>query len=301
VSRLPPGAERCAPAARRRGDEMLGTAAPVPRWLLLEEHGPWGRNAVLESGLDTEAARSLTARAAMARVRVILIRRTGRSERANVRKLAWVDSRPGHEAIWWGTWSSAEDLMAVQPDRPAGDLSTEAAYLVCAHGRHDTCCAVYGRPVAAALAAIRPEATWECSHVGGDRFAPNVITLPHGLYYGQLEPADAADLVQRQESGRLIPELLRGRSAFTAPAQAAQHYARQALGEDRIDVLGPSRVDTLAPGRWRVRLAHPDGPVVVTLAARRSAEVMRLTCESRSLEHAREYALLDLVTPSGDS
>jgi hypothetical protein len=301
VSQLPPGAERCAPAARRRGDEMLGTAAPVPRWLLVEQHGPWGRNALLESDVDTDAARSLTARAAMARVRIILIRRTGRTGRSPVRKLAWVDSRPGHEGIWWSTWTTGADLMEVQPDRPAGELSTEPIYLVCAHGRHDTCCAVYGRPVVAALAALRPDATWECSHVGGDRFAPNVITLPHGLYYGQLEPADAADLVARQESGRMIPALLRGRSAFTAPAQAAQHFARLALAEDRIDALGPVRVDTLSPGMWRVRLAHPGGAVVVTLQARRSAEVVRLTCESRSLEHAREYALLDLVAPVGDS
>jgi hypothetical protein len=273
----------------------------VPRWLLVEQHGPWGRDALTESDLDTEAARSLTARAAMARVRVILIRRTGRTERSPVRRVAWVDSRPGHEGIWWSTWSTAADLMAVQPDHPAGELSTAPIYLVCAHGRHDTCCAVYGRPVAAALAAIRPDATWECSHVGGDRFAPNVITLPHGLYYGQLEPADAADLVARQESGRMIPQLLRGRSAFTAPAQVAQHFARRALGEDRIDVLAPIRVDTLSPGHWRVRLAHPDGPVVVAFSARRSVDPVRLTCESRSLEHAREYVLVDVTTPVRDS
>ena len=58
---------------------------------------------------------------------------------------------------------------------------------VCTHGRHDTCCAERGRPVAAALAAAHPELTWEVSHIGGDRFAANALVLPHGLYYGRLD------------------------------------------------------------------------------------------------------------------
>ena len=54
---------------------------------------------------------------------------------------------------------------------PSPALEPEPMLLVCTHGVHDTCCAVRGRPVAAALARRWPEATWECSHVGGDRFA----------------------------------------------------------------------------------------------------------------------------------
>ena len=63
--------------------------------------------------------------------------------------------------------------------------------LVCTHGVHDTCCAIRGRPVAAALAAEWPGQVWECSHVGGDRFAPNVVVLPDGFYYGNLDPESA--------------------------------------------------------------------------------------------------------------
>ena len=47
--------------------------------------------------------------------------------------------------------------------------------LVCTHGRHDACCAERGRPFAAALAQVAPEETWEVSHIGGDRFAANVL------------------------------------------------------------------------------------------------------------------------------
>ena len=32
---------------------------------------------------------------------------------------------------------------------------------------------------------------WQSSHIGGDRFAGNVVFLPEGLYYGRVEPAEA--------------------------------------------------------------------------------------------------------------
>ena len=81
--------------------------------------------------------------------------------------------------------------------RPAGGRRASPAQrrsrccCVCTHGRHDACCAERGRPVAAALAAAHPEQTWEVSHIGGDRFAANVLVLPDGLYYGRVSAADA--------------------------------------------------------------------------------------------------------------
>ena len=83
-----------------------------------------------------------------------------------------------------------------RPPTPSTAISQRAVdlgpiLLVCTHGVHDTCCALRGRPVAAALAARWPGQVWECSHVGGDRFAPNVVVLPDGFYYGNLDPETA--------------------------------------------------------------------------------------------------------------
>jgi hypothetical protein len=86
-----------------------------------------------------------------------------------------VDSRPGQESVRWGELPTDEHLLEVLSGSDPGEVSEEPIYLVCTHGRHDACCAVRGRPVAAALAAAYPERTWECSHIGGDRFAANVV------------------------------------------------------------------------------------------------------------------------------
>ncbi len=290
-----PAPERCAPAALRRGDQRYATAAPVPRWLLVEQPGPWGRDALRESRLDPAIVEAVAARAAAAGVRVVLIRRPGRSTRTP-RRWAYVDSRPGLAGIWWGSWAGESDLLDLSLDRPAGTPAAEPAYLVCAHGSHDACCAIRGRPVAAALAAHRPESTWECSHVGGDRFAANLVLLPHGLYYGHVTPTSAVAVVSAYEAGEVDPALLRGRSAFPAPVQAAQHHARIALGASGVDALPPRRVEPLGAQLWRVWLAGPDGPVRVTVAGR-LAPPTRLTCSSRIDERVRIFELVSLDAP----
>jgi hypothetical protein len=93
------------------------------------------------------------------------------------------------------------------------------------------------RPFCAALAQAAPEETWEISHIGGDRFAANALVLPHGLYYGRLEPEDAASFAEKHHAGRLDVEHLRGRSAYAFSVQAAEIHLRRELAEDRIDAL----------------------------------------------------------------
>ena len=63
---------------------------------------------------------------------------------------------------------------------------THAMWLVCTNGKRDACCARDGVPVARALAALRPDEAWECSHLGGHRFAANVALLPEGLCFGRV-------------------------------------------------------------------------------------------------------------------
>ena len=118
----------------------------------------------------------------------------------------------------------ALDLAAVSrgraPDRCSGRASWEQVegplYGVCTHGRHDACCAERGRPVCAALSELRPEQTWEVSHIGGDRFAANLVVLPEGLYYGHVEPESVA------RPGRPA----RGRAASTSPGSAGARPSR---------------------------------------------------------------------------
>ena len=68
----------CATLSRALTEPQFGTASRVRGWVLLEQPGPWGREAVLESRLDRDLARALHRAAGAAHVRLLLIRRPGR-------------------------------------------------------------------------------------------------------------------------------------------------------------------------------------------------------------------------------
>lgn len=285
---------RCAPAAQDRGDQKYGTAAPVARWLLVEQPGPWGRDALRGSRLDPILAERLAARAATAGLRVMLIRRPGRDTATPTRAWAYVDSRPGQEASWWGRYGALGELLDVPLGGTGGHRSDDPSYLVCTHARHDACCAIRGRPVAAALAALRPEQVWECSHTGGDRFAANVVVLPHGFYYGHVSPPLVPDLVATHERGQVDPTLLRGRSSLPAPVQAAQHHARAALGEFAAAALAPQDVSAIDEQTWQITLAHGPAGVAVVVRRRLAAAPALLTCGSARPERVLVFDLVSI-------
>ena len=82
-------------------------------------------------------------------------------------------------------------------------------------------------------AGTYPGRVWECSHLGGHRFAPNLVCLPDGLWFGRSEAAVAAEY----ERGRVALEHLRGRSSFPATVQAADHFVREREGLRGVDDL----------------------------------------------------------------
>lgn len=51
----------------------------------------------------------------------------------------------------------------------------------------------------------------EIGHVGGCGLGPNVIVYPEGVWYGQVEPEDVAEIIDEHIlAGRVVSRLLRG-------------------------------------------------------------------------------------------
>jgi hypothetical protein len=268
---------RCALEAEQRGDPMLGTAFPASRVLLVEQPGSWGRSGLRDSAFDRATAATLEARAGRVGMRVRAIRAPGRSVAGSARRWAIADCRPGREAISWGSFERDDELLDLALDGSAGTPSDRAAYLVCAHSKHDICCAVRGRPVAAALHAERPGEVWECSHVGGERFAANVLVLPHGLLYGRVLAISAPEFIGAAERGEVIGALLRGRVGLPPLDQAALAFAYDHLALRHVDDLRVTRTGAVRDGIGVVELAGPHGRLEVTVRAERVAAT-GLTC-----------------------
>lgn len=292
----------CAARARERSDPLAGTALHVRRFLLVEHQGPWPFHALEAEGLDPDVVARLVGATREVGARTILIRRPGRRTVQSGRR-AWavVDVRDGR--VRWGAWTDPVDLLearaVLREDSGGAAWSDEVAVLVCAHGRHDTCCAVRGRPVAAALAERFGDAVWECSHVGGDRFAANVVLVPDGTYYGGLDADTAVGVVEQHLAGRVTTAALRGSSALPPVAQAAAVAVHERWGPAGPRDVRSAQVDDLGEGRWRVRLdcagVLPPSVVADVRAVSRDAAV--LTCQASRATSARAF-VVDALDPA---
>ncbi len=285
---------RCSAASLETGEPAGGTASTVRRFLLLEESGPWGVDAVRDARLPDPVKRHLEDLRDRERIRPLLVRRRAGATSGGGVQVYLADATT---AQLTGTVLAAVDEI-VDLDLDALEPADGPLFLACTHGRHDACCAELGRPLATALAAVDPVRTWEVSHIGGDRFAPNVLVLPQGLYYGRLEPDAAADFVARHLDGRLDPDHLRGRSTFPFPVQAAEVHLRREIGEDRVDVVRLLRADRDGDDRL-VDLAVEEDRYRLRLRAR-AQQGMRLTCRSTAESVAVTYELAELTRlPAG--
>jgi hypothetical protein len=300
----------CATLSRALTEPQFGTASRVRGWVLLEQPGPWGREAVLESQLDRDLARALHRAAEAARVRLLLIRRSGR------RGGPPVDRGAGRSTTCFLAHTSRRDrwLERRRLDDPAelleldmakvtagerpgfGDPVGEPVYLVCTNGRHDRCCATYGRPLALALAERHGDLVWESSHVGGDRFAGNLVCLPSGHYFGRVGPDEADRVLGLHRKGIIDLDHYRGCCIDPPTVQAAEWFARRAtglLGIDDLDLPGRERLEAGVEA-VRFRLAG-GGTVRVVLRAGRVDDPRPLTCHSARPESPLRFTLLGLA------
>ncbi len=290
---------RCAAASLARDEPAYGTASTFRGFLLVEYAGAWGREALVDSRLSEPVKSHLRETAQHLGIKVLLIRRHGRgTHRGTGHRVFAAYADPVAPWLETTTLRRYEELAELElaPLREGRSLGLTPhpgpLLLTCTHGRHDSCCAERGRPVAKALADAHPDHAWEVSHIGGDRFAGNVVVLPHGLYYGRVDADSVPELAARQLAGHLSLESLRGRSGYPVAVQAAEWFLRDALAETALDALRLEHrrrrgdeweVDFAVAGRlWRVRLR----------IGRRDPE--RLTCAAERLSPAPAFDLVSL-------
>jgi hypothetical protein len=229
---MPTAARRpfCSDVSAENHEPIAATASQIDHWLLVEYRGLWGPNALPASGLSDQVKARLRAQVrARERTRLLFVRRPDR--RGTPELVAYsAESLEGTEQIRRITFESYDELRNLDL-ASAGELLEHPLYLVCTHGKHDPCCARKGRPLFEALAEqLDPEWVWQVTHVGGDRFAGNLVCLPHGLYYGRVAREAAVAVLDAHLAGLIELEHYRGRSGWPFAAQAAERSVREETG-----------------------------------------------------------------------
>ncbi|MEU2024578.1 sucrase ferredoxin [Streptomyces sp. NPDC016469] len=288
----------CADAARARGDALPGTAPYGLVWVLVEYHAPWPANGYDGLALDPVTKSLLYEAARAVRARILLIRRHGRRP-VDAGPPRWAVLRydaTGAHRQQWGTWERDEDLaLAAAALGAPGEPGHPPVVLVCAHGRHDTCCALRGRPVAGALSERWADLVWECTHVGGDRFAANVLVAPDGVYYGGLDAASSVAVVEQHLAGRVDAEHLRGYTDLFPAQQAALAAVLARYGpaaRHAYTVTGTSR----SGPHWLIRVTGPPPRATaydVEVTAHR-APPHQLTCNGPATSAAMLHEVISI-------
>lgn len=281
----------CSVAATDIGEEPEATAPYAVSWLGLVVPGAWARDALALLPPELRAAL-----ASVDGVRPVVLRPAART-RTDVGMvlagtvpgrswLRYVDDVDVPAAVELLTAEDGAAVAALAEGRAPrlGRAVNRFAVLVCTNGTRDACCARLGRPAVQALAARVGEPrrgvlrerepladVWESSHLGGHRFAPTAVVLPHGMLLGGLgpDPGPLADAVEGVLVGRTVLDGYRGRSTWTAPEQAAETAVRRHLavvgvsaGPDDVVVDGSVPVEAVsgrAGGSWRVLVRHSGG------------------------------------------
>ncbi|MCY3811720.1 MAG: hypothetical protein OXH15_08000 [Gammaproteobacteria bacterium] len=212
----------CSDLCLASGEPLLGTAGQVDVWLMLEYKPVWRAKATddndLAAPMKAWLERTVAAYAAKGQTARPQFIRRPELDTSDVSLFVGID---GELRRFQGDYTAIATLDL--PNRhEALERVDEPHYFVCTNGQRDLCCARYGLPVYARLRELAGRRVWQTTHVGGHRFAPNVLALPQGALYGRVF-ADGVDaFFATVESGDLALPHLRGRAALPPAAQVAE-------------------------------------------------------------------------------
>ena len=287
--------ELCADVSDAASEDLAATASRVDRWVLVEYRGLWDRD-VLGGSLLSESLKAHLREqlAKLGHSRLLFVKRPER--RSYKRRMLYVGScRPGEERFYALEFDRHDDLVdydfaaALLGGDTPGVPVEHPLFVVCTHGKRDRCCAKYGRPLYDQLKGkVDPEWVWQSTHVGGDRFAGNVVVLPEGLFFGRVGDDDLDPILDDYFDGRINLERYRGRAAYTFAVQAAEQAVRERTGLTGIhdvELVGVERVGD----RWKVKLRGGARTYEADVWTELGEEPVYLTCGSVTPQRPRRF------------
>ena len=277
----------CAETSLAHDESLHATASRVDTWILIEYRGLWAHDAVDGSTLSRELKEYLVAeRVRLPRSRILFVRRSDRRSTDGLVAYVARSTRTERE-LRCLELERHDDLLGLDLTT-AGEPVDHPLFLVCTHGKHDRCCAKFGRPLYDAVREQVDEGwAWQSSHVGGDRFAGNLVVLADGVYYGRVEPAEAWPVVEAALERRVHLPLYRGRSCYGFAAQAAEIAVREHTSELGVDDV---RVRSIAAedGSWRATVDAGGTGYEVEVRVEEGAPT-HLTCSTGRLSRPKRY------------
>ena len=251
----------CAVDSLGAGESLDGTAAEASGGILIEYRGRWSGDAYKDSSIPKAAREKLKKIGkAVKGSRLQVVSQKGREDEGISLFIARASDTDAK--LYEINLGSYDDLLSLDVGSVFEDDKyerKEPLVIVCTNGERDTCCGKFGKPVyLEAAAGPHGRNVWQTNHIGGHRFAATFVCLPHGICYGRVREGKRADeVVDKYLRGEIDLRSLRGRSSYSAGAQAAEYFLRTETGKTGLSEFTLKRekktkdgiaVDFISPG-----------------------------------------------------
>ncbi|MEA5617117.1 sucrase ferredoxin [Cronbergia sp. UHCC 0137] len=316
----------CSEISQANGEDTIGSAIAVTQYLIVEAAQPWPDNFWIEPDPMRQgllAALNFVCEDSR-KIRVIAIAPDKEYSNPGYTRLLYY-RRP---AKFFAQFEKHEFILphalvgslALALLKTPGELANFDQYrqqtnhireiLVCNHGNVDVACSRFGYPIYQKLRSEYATANnnnlrfWRCSHFGGHEFAPTLVDLPQGQYWGHLKPEILDLLVRRNGSVKELYPYYRGWGGLSFFEQIAEreiwmlegwkwleyHKVGQVLASDEINE------------EWadvRIDFTTADGNISSAYQARVEMKGSVMTAwnsgEQPSLEEVKQYQVRNLV------
>lgn len=245
----------CSELSLQANEELPGTTPRVDVWFLLEYRGTWSDNAFITSKIPEKVKTRINDYLnSTPNSRLQLIKRHDNIN--DMVKFYVCVSDEIDPRLFEFDLRDYEELLSFDYDdiiTSKYGVKKDPLFLVCTNGEYDKCCGKYGVPVY--MEAVKHEngfTIWQTTHLGGHRFAANVLFLPYGIYYGRVRETNVPRLVDDSLKQRIRLEHYRGRSCYSKDVQAAEYFLRRKTGVNRVsafrfkEIKNPDRENSIA-------------------------------------------------------
>ena len=277
---------------------LIGTAGPKPVRILIQDHSPWTRQGFENCALPEATKTYVKGLFGDEKKPAIMLVRNNNQRQLRKKSIFVVHSSASAPSVYHYYWESPADLHKL----PLADALAQRVpanfhqplYLVCTNGKRDKCCAKYGMPLYKQLKLSLGDKVWRSTHLGGDRFAANMLCLPHGVLYGRMNEHDANKAVHYYEQGKISMQGLRGRTCYPKPVQVAEAYVREqtqnvSLGGLQLQQVEP-RADTYHI-RFSDKQSGTNYDLIVQAAS--PSKPRKLSCAADFMESVPSYQVME--------
>ena len=318
----------CSEISQANGEDPIGSANAVEQYLIIEAPPPWVGMFWTETGLMPQG------------VVDALNFMNFADDPDIIRPLAIAPDKeysiPGYKHVFHyhrpaGLFAEYEKQAFLVPDAEIGALALALIkepeklpdfeqyrqkgnhireLLVCNHGNVDVACSRFGYPLYKKLRSEYGAVTnsnlrvWRCSHFGGHQFAPTLVDLPQGRYYGHLQPEILDLLIWNHGSVKELYPYYRGWGGLSEFVQIVEREIWMQAGWNWLKYQKSGRViaQDQINQEWadvRIDFTTPDGSKSGAYEAKVEVSGYLMTAfssgENEPLEKIKQYRVSHLV------